>query len=543
MRTFAQRPKTTQPTASAKASTVSRAHVGQAHDPNSILNLQRTIGNQAVLRLLQSNAEERNAVLAGTELPHFAHDFARIPVGPPKAGALQTKPAISKPGNEYEREADRVAEQVMRMPERQMQGACPCGGGCPKCQTKQPGKVNELLQTNRVQAREAEGIAAPPLGHRVRPSSGQPLDSATRNFFESRFGQDFAHVRVHTDSKAVESASQLGARAYTVGGDIVFGEGMYRPETHGGQRLLTHELAHVVQQRIVQTPTGEMSASRDTDELQAEMAVATLGWGGLGRYYDAVALDLTWHSDTRPLPSMPVLSPAGALIQRVQLTYDDGPDSAGNTRTVLTALNAAGARATFYLVGKRVAQSDNWRIVFDIAAAGHWLGNHAYDWNDATDNHIFLNGTAEERANKILQTEWAIRDALIQGRDDAKKSKSWDTIPPRLHRGRHRARDGAVSHARVQKQAVEQGRDHDPGRDCFGQQRARGHRPAPTCNHRALEMGPRLRGRHRRSRGLALRTHTERHRVRCEGGPEQQRRFDPPPLTTKSHGRGDAGDS
>ena len=429
MRTFAQRPKTTQPTASAKASTVSRAHVGQAHDPNSILNLQRTIGNQAVLRLLQSNAEERNAVLAGTELPHFAHDFARIPVGPPKAGALQTKPAISKPGNEYEREADRVAEQVMRMPERQMQGACPCGGGCPKCQTKQPGKVNELLQTNRVQAREAEGIAAPPLGHRVRPSSGQPLDSATRNFFESRFGQDFAHVRVHTDSKAVESASQLGARAYTVGEDIVFGEGMYRPETHGGQRLLTHELAHVVQQRIVQTPTGEMSASRDTDELQAEMAVATLGWGGLGRYYDAVALDLTWHSDTRPLPSMPVLSPAGALIQRVQLTYDDGPDSAGNTRTVLTALNAAGARATFYLVGKRVAQSDNWRIVFDIAAAGHWLGNHAYDWNDATDNHIFLNGTAEERANKILQTEWAIRDALIQGRDDAKKSKSWDTIP------------------------------------------------------------------------------------------------------------------
>jgi peptidoglycan/xylan/chitin deacetylase (PgdA/CDA1 family) len=159
------------------------------------------------------------------------------------------------------------------------------------------------------------------------------------------------------------------------------------------------------------------------------MAVATLDWGVFRSLYDTVAPHTTWHSGQRISSPLPALSPAGALIQRVQLTYDDGPDSAGNTRVVLTALNAAGARATFYLVGKRVVQGDNWRIVFDIAAAGHWLGNHAYDWNDATDNHIFLSGTSEERAEKILQTEWAIRDALIQGRDDAKKSKSWDTIP------------------------------------------------------------------------------------------------------------------
>ncbi|MGA7203886.1 MAG: polysaccharide deacetylase family protein, partial [Specibacter sp.] len=115
--------------------------------------------------------------------------------------------------------------------------------------------------------------------------------------------------------------------------------------------------------------------------------------------------------------------------QRVQLSYDDGPDTAGNTRLVLDALNAAGARATFYLVGKRVAQGENWRVVFDMAAKGHWLGNHAFDWNDATDNHIFLQGTVEERAEKILETEWAIRDALIRGRDNAVAAKSWDAIP------------------------------------------------------------------------------------------------------------------
>src|SRR5262245_16168961 len=66
MRTFAEKPKRKQPTTSAKSSAVSRAHVGQHHDPNSILNLQRTMGNQALLRLLESNGEERNTVLTST---------------------------------------------------------------------------------------------------------------------------------------------------------------------------------------------------------------------------------------------------------------------------------------------------------------------------------------------------------------------------------------------------------------------------------------------------------------------------------------------
>src|SRR5215510_12599657 len=135
MRTFAQKPKTTQPTTSAKSPILSRSLVGQAHDPNSILNLQRTIGNQAVLRLLQRNAEERNALLTGTTSPHFGHDFSRIPISPPTTGPLQTKLAINKPGDEYEQEADRVSACVMPMDEPRLQRVCACGGGCPTCQT------------------------------------------------------------------------------------------------------------------------------------------------------------------------------------------------------------------------------------------------------------------------------------------------------------------------------------------------------------------------------------------------------------------------
>ncbi len=65
---------------------------------------------------------------------------------------------------------------------------------------------------------------------------------------EPRFGFDFSHVRVHADDKAAESSRMLGARAYTVGHDVVFADGQYAPDTPAGKRLLAHELAHVVQQ-------------------------------------------------------------------------------------------------------------------------------------------------------------------------------------------------------------------------------------------------------------------------------------------------------
>jgi hypothetical protein len=79
-------------------------------------------------------------------------------------------------------------------------------------------------------------------------STGKPLDDAIRFCMESRFGHDFADVQVHTDHAAAESAESLGAKAYTLGNKIVFGEGRYAPETLEGKRLLAHELTHVVQQ-------------------------------------------------------------------------------------------------------------------------------------------------------------------------------------------------------------------------------------------------------------------------------------------------------
>lgn len=258
---------------------------------------------------------------------------------------------------------------------------------------------------------------------------GRPLETATRNFFESRWGLDFSRVRIRDDGTAAEAARQVSARAFTRGETISFSHDGYGPQRPAGLRLLAHELAHVVQQRRRTGARDAVSQPSDVGEREAAAASAAIGWGTLEPWYAAVATERMTLPGVGGMKPQPVFSAAGAHVQRVQLTYDDGPDTAGNTRLVLDALNAAGARATFYLVGKRVAQGENWRVVFDMAAAGHWLGNHAFDWNDTTDNHIFLQGTVEERAEKILETEWAIRDALIRGQDSARTAKTWDAIP------------------------------------------------------------------------------------------------------------------
>jgi Domain of unknown function (DUF4157) len=90
--------------------------------------------------------------------------------------------------------------------------------------------------------------AAPAILHDVLRSPGVPLDRATREAMEPRFGHSFADVRVHADERAAASSDAVGALAYTAGSHVVFGAGRYAPGSGEGRRLLAHELAHVVQQ-------------------------------------------------------------------------------------------------------------------------------------------------------------------------------------------------------------------------------------------------------------------------------------------------------
>ncbi|HMN29260.1 MAG TPA: DUF4157 domain-containing protein, partial [Caldilineaceae bacterium] len=134
--------------------------------------------------------------------------------------------------------------------------------------------------TKRVQASVTGQIAAPPIVNEVLRSPGQPLDPATRAFMEPRFGHDFSHVRVHTDAHAAKSARAVGALAYTVGNNVVFGANQYSSATYHGRELLAHELAHTVQQR-----TGGAPPSTDSNgifESRAKAAGRTIANGGGG---------------------------------------------------------------------------------------------------------------------------------------------------------------------------------------------------------------------------------------------------------------------
>ncbi len=128
-----------------------------------------------------------------------------------------------------------MADQVMRMP-------APVGQRqCAACEEEEEVTVS----------RKAEGAVvgeAPRSVHSTLRSPGQPLAASTRAFFEPRFRQDLSQVRVHTDPEAQQSARDVNALAYTVGSHVVFGAGRYSPGASDGQRLLAHELTHVVQQ-------------------------------------------------------------------------------------------------------------------------------------------------------------------------------------------------------------------------------------------------------------------------------------------------------
>ncbi len=169
----------------------------------------------------------------------------------------QAKLAISQPGDAFEHEADHVADQVMRMalPARNQSGAFPSISRIHPPQQKYEDHDDFLQQKESRSAATSYSTpvpGAPSIVQNVLSSPGEPLDRETRAFMEPRFGHDFSRVRVHTDEPAANSAQTVNALAYTVGRDIVFGRQQYAPHTPGGNKLLAHELVHVVQRNAHQ---------------------------------------------------------------------------------------------------------------------------------------------------------------------------------------------------------------------------------------------------------------------------------------------------
>ena len=158
-----------------------------------------------------------------------------------------------------------------------LQRKCACGGTpgpageCEGCRKK---KLQRRLRNqsapysnNHLPSSIPE---VPPIVYEIMNSPGEPLDAKARAFMEPRFGHDFGDVRVHTDPTAAESAHAVNALAYTVGREVVFGAGQYRPNTEDGKRLLAHELTHVVQQTAVVSGRSSLRIGNPNESCERE---------------------------------------------------------------------------------------------------------------------------------------------------------------------------------------------------------------------------------------------------------------------------------
>ena len=235
--------------------------------------------------LIQRQIADRRGVrpsrfgYAGSEAKAQQRETRRIL----RSTGAQARLTVGQPNDKYEQEADRVADQVMAMPDPKLQRLPENDEEEEPLQAKF--KVGEMLQrmcsgceeeTARRQPEEDEdeGLQAKAnrgetptvtsgLESRINgiKGGGQPLNAEARSFFEPRFGSDFSDVRLHTDSQAAESARTINARAFTLGRNIVFGAGEYSSDTPSVNKLLAHELVHTLQQggeygyRLSRVPT------------------------------------------------------------------------------------------------------------------------------------------------------------------------------------------------------------------------------------------------------------------------------------------------
>ncbi len=291
-----------------------------------LAQLQQSLGNQAMQRRMEAGIDPAGAHASLLAQPMIGnHGVTR---------RLQAKLNVNVPGDHLEQEADRVADQVMRMPapgnrvsqsastnvgsssSTALQRKCECGGTCDECRSRGSDHEHQHLQMKPARPTGAgTGLAeAPPIVNEVLRSPGRPLDAATRSFMEPRFGHDFSHVRVHTDAAAGRSASDVNALAYAVGHNIVFGPGRFAPQTQEGRRLLAHELAHVAQQRgldaAINHDATSVGTNRDSVEHAADSAAAALLHPGIAPAHGAPASPLGVVRRS-PDPSPAAKAPAG----------------------------------------------------------------------------------------------------------------------------------------------------------------------------------------------------------------------------------------
>ncbi len=302
---------------------------------------------------------------------------------------IQPKLSIGAADDPSEKEADAIADHVMRMPVSD-------GGNTffkPVTSSLAQRKCADCEEEDKLQRKAGSGkssTTAPPLVHEVLNSgSGKTLDNATLSFMEPRLGADFSNVKIHDNALAAKSADSINALAYTSGNNVVFNSGQYNSNTDSGKRLLAHELVHTMQQGSVRRKSGIIRRSWLGDAWNAVKDTASDIGHGVASAASAVghgiadAASAVGHgiADAASAVGHGVASAANAVaggVRSVVSTVAGGVSSAWNAATtwlggaassVWSGIKSLGSTALSWLSS---AGSHVW-------AAVKWFGNKAFD--------------------------------------------------------------------------------------------------------------------------------------------------------------------
>jgi hypothetical protein len=214
------------------------------------------------------------------------------PVARTATPTLQMKLAVSKPGDKFEQEADKMADRVMRLPtpastekeerlQRQADDRLQRAEAPDKKEEKDriqktPAGVEKLQRRSSGAAPAGEAPTQSAIQSKI--TGGQPLSSEVRSYMEPRFQADFSSVRVHRDAESASLSSGLSARAFTYQNHIFFSRDQYQPGSSEGKQLLAHELTHTIQQGYALQRSPQVSVSATQPHIQRSVMGEILDW-------------------------------------------------------------------------------------------------------------------------------------------------------------------------------------------------------------------------------------------------------------------------
>lgn len=372
-----------------------------------------------------------------------------------EAPHIQAKLEVGSPDDDHEREADAVADRVMTMgtPPAPPNGLGGLPWPIPVMPRSHGGATQPELATvgegERLQRacaeceegheelqRDAEPGARPivdavferELGQ-LRRSGGAPLGSDTRRFMESRFGHSFGDVRVHASDGAASLAKRMRAKAFTVGHDVVFGRGQYRPQAPSGRRLLAHELVHALQQSTARGPptlrrTLEGGASVDETSMEDAPIASVVGHRVEQLEHGVVRLT-TSVTPYGPLPSFALIGEVA--VEREVTLWElfvgvlsrwgpEGPLRVGHHRAVEVALKLVSARGAVWDSGMTFAPGSRVPIILALGEARRL-------WNDVVGFELADREPSDAEATILAHPELFIAFERMQVATTRRRAK------------------------------------------------------------------------------------------------------------------------